>query len=154
PIRTAALTVLGFAVAAGAVCALLLGMGIAPGGMLQQEIGPSYPHRYETVWLVLFPAQCPIVVPAILVPFLPGAWSRAVVRTAACFGVASCLPFYFRQHQYYFLNLCPWLFILFAAGVQMVALRAVRRRAWVWTSAAILLVSIPLRAAPSYARLF
>ena len=91
-----------------------------------------------------FLRDCPILLPAILVPLLPGAWSRPVVRMAACFGLASCLPLLFRQHQYYFLNLCPWVFLLFAAGVDHVPRAA---RAIAHAAALILLVSIPLRSA-------
>jgi len=63
---------------------------------------------------------------------------------AVCFGLASCLPLLFRQHQYYFLNLCPWLFLLFAAGVDLVPRPG---RAFALAAALLLLVSIPVRAA-------
>jgi hypothetical protein len=71
------------------------------------------------------------------------------VRLAACLGLASCLPLLLRQHQYYFLNLCPWLFLLFAVGVDHLPQAA--RNAGLG-AALILLVSIPVRGAASAAQ--
>ena len=68
------------------------------------------------------------------------------MRVAACFGLASFLPFYFRQYQYYFLNLVPWIFLLFAMGVWLLAERLPRGRIAIETAAFLLLLSVPLRA--------
>jgi len=137
----------GFAATLGALLLAFHGAGLDAGGFLAQAIGVSYPRRFETGWLQLFLRQCAIVLPALAVPFLPGAWSRPAVRLAVCFLIASCAPFYFRQHQYYFLNLCPWLFVLFAVGVTHAAERWPQRGGLVTLAAALLLVSMPIRGA-------
>jgi hypothetical protein len=141
----------GFALTLGAVLAMLYGCGLDPRGFLVQAIGPNYPRRVETGWLELFLRQCAIVLPALVVPFLPGAWSRPAVRVSACFLVASCGPFYFRQHQYYFLNACPWLFLLFALGAAHALERSPSRSGLVTLAGALLLVSIPIRGAAAQA---
>ncbi|HUG54747.1 MAG TPA: hypothetical protein VMR21_14155, partial [Vicinamibacteria bacterium] len=130
---------LGFAALAGA---LVLG-GVDPLGFAR-ALAPDAPRTYQLVFLHAFLRACPIVLPALAVPLLPGAWSRPLVRLAACFLLASCLPLLLRQHQYYFLNLCPWLFVLFAVGVEHVPRAA--RAAAVYVGLA-LLVSMPLRGA-------
>jgi hypothetical protein len=102
------------------------------------------------VWLQLFLWQCPLALFALLAPLLRGAWSLRATRVAVCFGIAACAPLLIRQHAYYFLNLCPWLFLLFAlARPAAGALRfAARRRV---SLAGVLLLSIPLRAARAQA---
>lgn len=144
----------GFALVLCAALVLLLGLGVELRSLLAQTIGPDYPRRYESVWLRLFLLQCPPALIAVLVPFLPGAWERRGVRVAACFLLASCLPLYFRQHQYYFLNVCPWVFVLFALGVELLAERRPRLRPWALLLAGALLTSIPLRAASAQAASF
>src|SRR5258706_8574130 len=57
------------------------------------------------------------------------------------------MPFYFRQHQYYFLIVCPWLFLLFALGVEQLAQLKPRLRSALFGLAALLLVAMPLRGA-------
>jgi hypothetical protein len=136
-------TLAGFGLALAVGGALLALRGVPPLAFLRALV-PSAPVRYELTWLRLFLWDCPIVLPALAVPLLPGAWSRPIVRLATCFGLASSLPLLLRQHQYYFLDLCPWLFLLFAAGVEHVP-RTWRAR--VTGAALLLLVTIPLRAA-------
>ena len=133
----------GFLAGASALLALLLVRGANPLA-LAGGLAPGVEVTYQTVWFKRFLLQCPIVLPALVVPLLPRAWSRPLVRLAVCFGLASCLPLVFRQHQYYFMNLCPWLFLLFAAGVEHVPASARRFASF---AALALLVSIPIRAA-------
>jgi hypothetical protein len=133
----------GFGLGFGVLAALLVLRGVDPLGFAR-GLAPKADVTYQLVWLNLFLRACPIVLFALAVPLLPGAWSRPIVRLAVCFGLASCLPLLFRQHQYYFLNLCPWLFLLFAAGVDLVPRAG---RAIALGAALVLLVSIPLRAA-------
>jgi hypothetical protein len=57
------------------------------------------------------------------------------------------MPFFFRQHQYYFLIPAPWLFLLFGLGVDQLAAARVRLRPALLACAALLLVSMPLRGA-------
>lgn len=142
--RRAAWIVAGFASGFVVLAAVLVLLG-ADARRFAAGLVPSAPVTYELVWLELFLRRCPIVLPALAVPFLPGAWSRPVVRLAVCFGLASCLPLLFRQHQYYFLNLCPWLFLLFAAGVDHMARAG--RTTIAFGLGLVLLASIPLRAA-------
>lgn len=150
-LRRVATLVGGFSLTLGALLGLLYAVGLDANGFLAQAIGPSYPRRFETGWLQLFLRQCAIVLPALAVPFLPGAWSRPVVRVSVCFLVAACGPFYFRQHQYYFLNVCPWLFLLFALGATHVAERWPARSGLVTLASALLLVSMPIRGAAAQA---
>jgi len=142
-LRRVAWIVAGFGLGFGVLALFLILGGVDPLGFVR-GLAPQAGVTYQLTWLHLFLRQCPIVLLALAVPLLPGAWSRPVVRLAVCFGLASCLPLLFRQHQYYFLNLCPWLFMLFAAGVDLVP-RPVRAPAL--GAALLLLVSIPLRAA-------
>jgi hypothetical protein len=139
--------------AAAAVSGFVLGLVLLGGGLvalgadprlLLGGLAPRAEVTYQRTFFELFLRDCPILIPALLVPWLPGAWSRPIVRLAACFGLASCLPLLLRQHQYYFLNLCPWLFLLLAAGVAHVPARA---REMAHAAALALLVSIPLRSA-------
>jgi hypothetical protein len=146
--RRAAWILAGFGLGFGVLAALLILRGVDPLGFAR-GLTPKADVTYQLVWLNLFLRACPIVLFAVAVPLLPGAWSRPIVRLAVCFGVASCLPLLFRQHQYYFLNLCPWLFLLFAAGVDLVPRAG---RAIALGAALVLLVSIPLRAAVGAAR--
>ena len=146
--RRAAWILAGFGLGFGVLAALLILRGVDPRGFAR-GLAPKADVTYQLVWLKLFLRACPIVLFALAVPLLPGAWSRPIVRLAVCFGLASCLPLLFRQHQYYFLNLCPWLFLLFAAGVDLVPRAA---RAIALGAALVLLVSIPLRAAVASAR--
>ena len=146
--RRAAWILAGFGLGFGVLAALLILRGVDPRGFAR-GLAPKADVTYQLVWLKLFLRACPIVLFALAVPLLPGAWSRPIVRLAVCFGLASCLPLLFRQHQYYFLNLCPWLFLLFAAGVDLVPRAA---RAIALGAALVLLVSIPLRAAVVSAR--
>ncbi len=141
--RRVAWILAGFGLGLGALAGLLVLRGADPFA-LARGLAPQARVTYELTWLELFLWECPIVLPALAVPFLAGAWSRPVIRLAACFGLAACLPLVLRQHQYYFLNLCPWLFILFPAGVDLVP-RATRAVAL--GTALVLLASIPLRAA-------
>jgi hypothetical protein len=141
--QRAAWIVAGFVLGFGALAALLVLLG-GDLASLARGLAPKAPVTYQLTFFEQFLRDCPIVLPALIVPLLAGAWSRPVVRLAVCFGLASCLPLFFRQHQYYFLNLCPWLFMLFAAGVDHVP-RAGRGIAL--GAALVLLVSIPLRAA-------
>lgn len=146
--RRAAWILAGFGLGFAVLAALLILRGVDPRGFAR-GLAPKADVTYQLVWLKLFLRACPIVLFALAVPLLPGAWSRPIVRLAVCFGLASCLPLLFRQHQYYFLNLCPWLFLLFAAGVDLVPRAA---RAIALGAALVLLVSIPLRAAVASAR--
>ena len=146
--RRAAWILAGFGLGFGVLAALLILRGVDPLGFAR-GLAPKADVTYQLVWLNLFLRACPIVLFALAVPLLPGAWSRPIVRLAVCFGLASCLPLLFRQHQYYFLNLCPWLFLLFAAGVDLVPRAG---RAIALGAALVLLVSIPLRAAVASAR--
>ncbi len=141
--RRAAWILAGFGLGFGVLAALLILRGVDPLGFAR-GLAPKADVTYQLVWLDVFLRACPIVLFAVAVPLLPGAWSRPIVRLAVCFGLASCLPLLFRQHQYYFLNLCPWLFLLFAAGVDLVPRAG---RAIALGAALVLLVSIPLRAA-------
>jgi hypothetical protein len=141
--RRAAWIMAGFGLGFGVLAALLILGGVDPLGFAR-GLAPKADVTYQLTWLKLFLRACPIVLFALAVPLLPGAWSRPVVRLAVCFGLASGLPLLFRQHQYYFLNLCPWLFLLFAAGVDLVPRAG---RAIALGAALVLLVSIPLRAA-------
>jgi hypothetical protein len=145
--RQAAWIGLGFGSGLLAILVLLLGLGLDLRGLSIQALGATYPRRYEATWLWLFLSQCTIAVPALATPLLPGAWSRPAVRAAVCFGLASCMPFYFRQHQYYFLNVCPWLFLLFALGVEQLAASRARLRPALVAAAAALLLAMPLRGA-------
>ena len=131
---------------------LLLARGVDWRAFVLQSLAPSYPRRYESVWLEIFLRQCPIALPAVVVPFLPGFWSRPEVRVVACFGLASCLPFLIRQQQYYFLNVCPWLFILFALAVDRLRAGAGRWRVGVGALCAWLLLTMPIRGAAAQAR--
>ena len=106
---------------------------------------------YESVWVGIFFRQCSILLPALAVPFLPGASARREVRVAACFGLAACLPFLIRQQQYYFLNVCPWLFLLFAMGAEQLSASAKARRPVVSLAAALLLLAMPIRGAAAEA---
>jgi len=142
-LRRAAWIVAGFGLGFGVLAAVLILGGVDPLAFAR-GLAPQAAVTYQLTWLDLFLRQCPIVLLALAVPLLPGAWSRPVVRLAVCFGLASCLPLLFRQHQYYFLNLCPWLFLLFAAGVDLVPRPG---RAFALAAALLLLVSIPVRAA-------
>jgi hypothetical protein len=141
------------AVAAGMAAGLVLvtlvmqAVGVSLLDLVHQVLGPKYGRRFETNWIPIFLRACPMAVLAPLVPFLPGAWSRPVVRVAACFGLASLLPFYFRQYQYYFLNLVPWVFLLVALGAWHLAERHATRRAAVELTAVLLLLTVPLRGA-------
>jgi hypothetical protein len=146
--RRAAWIMAGFGLGFGVLAALLILGGVDPLGFAR-GLAPKAEVTYQLTWLNVFLRACPIVLFALAVPLLPGAWSRPIVRLAVCFGLASCLPLLFRQHQYYFLNLCPWLFLLFAAGVDLVP----RGRAMALGAALVLLVSIPLRAAVAAAPL-
>ena len=146
--RRAAWILAGFGLGFGVLAALLILGGVDPLGFAR-GLAPKADVTYQLAWLNLFLRACPIVLFALAVPLLPGAWSRPIVRLAVCFGLASCLPLLFRQHQYYFLNLCPWLFLLFAAGVDLVPRAG---RAIALGAALVLLVSIPLRAAVASAR--
>ena len=146
--RRAAWILAGFGLGFAVLAALLILRGVDPLGFAR-GLAPKADVTYQLVWLKLFLRACPIVLFALAVPLLPGAWSRPIVRLAVCFGLASCLPLLFRQHQYYFLNLCPWLFLLFAAGVDLVPRAG---RAIALGAALVLLVSIPLRAAVASAR--
>jgi len=146
--RRAAWIVAGFGGGFGVLAAFLILCGVDPLGFAR-SLAPQAEVTYQLVWLDLFLRQCPIALFALAVPLLPGAWSRPVVRLAVCFGLASCLPLLFRQHQYYFLNLCPWLFMLFAAGLDLVPRAA---RALALGAALLLLVSIPVRAAVGFAQ--
>lgn len=150
-LRRIAALVAGFTLTLGALLALLYAAGLDANGFLVQAIGPNYPRRFETGWLRLFLRQCAVVLPALAVPFLPGAWSRPAVRVSLCFLVASCGPFYFRQHQYYFLNVCPWLFLLFALGATHVSERWPAKSGLITLAAALLLVSMPIRGAAAQA---
>jgi hypothetical protein len=141
--RRAAWILAGFGLGFGVLAALLILGGVDPLGFAR-GLAPTADVTYQLTWLNLFLRACPIVLFALAVPLLPGAGSRPIVRLAVCFGLASCLPLLFRQHQYYFLNLCPWLFLLFAAGVDLVPRAG---RAIALGAALVLLVSIPLRAA-------
>jgi hypothetical protein len=141
--------VAGFGLGFGLLAALLILGGVDPLGFARGLV-PKAEVTYQLVWLDLFLRRCPIVLLALAVPLLPGAWSRPVVRLAVCFGLASCLPLLFRQHQYYYLNLCPWLFMLFAAGVDLVPRAG---RALALGAALLLLVSIPLGAAVGSAQM-
>jgi uncharacterized membrane protein len=141
--RRVAWILAGFALGFGVLAALLILLGADP-LVFARGLAPKARVTYEHTWFKVFLQQCPIVLPAVVVPLLPGAWSRPIVRLAVCFGLASCLPLLFRQHQYYFLNLCPWLFMLFAVGVDHVPRAG---RAIALAAALVLLVSIPLRAA-------
>jgi hypothetical protein len=136
----------GFAATLGLAVLGLRALGVDLATIAAQAFSGSYPRQYEAVWLKLFLWSCPLALLALATPFLPGAWSRPVVRTAVAFGIAACAPFYYRQHQYYFLNLTPWLFILFGVGAQMSSERE-RWKRMTPAVAAILLLSIPLRAA-------
>jgi hypothetical protein len=146
-LKSAAAVVLGFL---GALCTLVLvttALGVDLGGLARQALGASYPRRYEAVWLKLFLWTCPIALPALLSPFLREAWARPATRVAVAFGVASLMPFYFRQHQYYFQNVIPWIFVLFALGVDTLT-RAPRPAAGLVHGVAVaLLLSMPVRAA-------
>jgi hypothetical protein len=64
------------------------------------------------------------------------------------------MPFYFRQHQYYFLIVCPWLFLLFAIGVEHLASARPRLRPALVSAAALLLLAMPLRGAFEQSLLF
>lgn len=145
--RQALTLALGFALGLLALSLLLIGLGLDLKGLVVQSSGQSYPRRYEATWFKVFLWQCSIVVPALAVPLLPGAWSRPAVRVAVCFALASCMPFYFRQHQYYFLTVCPWLFLLFALGVEHTAAMKARLRPALVAGAALLLLAMPLRGA-------
>jgi hypothetical protein len=125
----------------------LIALGVDLKALVAQSGGQSYPRRYEATWLWFFLRQCTIVLPALLTPFLPGAWSRPAVRAGVCFGLAGCMPFFFRQHQYYFLIPTPWLFLLFALGIDQLAALRPRLRAPFHGVAALLLVAMPLRGA-------
>ena len=149
--RRVATLAAGFALTLGVLIAMLYAIGLDANGFLAQAIGPNYPRRFETGWLQLFLRQCAIVLPALAVPFLPGAWSRPAVRVSVCFLIAACGPFYFRQHQYYFLNVCPWLFLLFSVGATHLAERWPHKSGLVTLAAALLLVSMPIRAAAAQA---
>jgi hypothetical protein len=142
-VRRAAWITAGFLAGFSALLALLMARGVDLPALVG-GLAPRAEVTYQTVWFKRFLLDCPIVLPALAVPLLARAWSRPIVRLAVCFGLASCLPLVFRQHQYYFINLCPWLFLLFAAGLEHVPARA-RRLAPV--IALGLLVSIPVRAA-------
>jgi hypothetical protein len=143
----------GFIVLIAAATIALAAAGMRLDGLLAQVLGPEYPRRYEWTWIRLFLATCPIAIPAALVPAIPGAWPRPAVRVAACFALASLLPLYFRQHQYYLLNVAPWAFLLFALGVQVLADRGPRRAPVLQVAAAALLLTMPLRAAENLAAL-
>jgi hypothetical protein len=141
-LRRAAWILAGFIVGLVGLGGLLVALGVDPLGFAR-GLAPAAPVTYQLVWFEVFLRDCPIVLPALAVPLLAGAWARPIVRLAVCFGLASCLPLLFRQHQYYFINLCPWLFILFTTGLDHLP-RARRALAF---GALILLVSIPVRAA-------
>jgi hypothetical protein len=151
-LRRAALAALAFAAGGGLLALLLHTAGVDLWRLLDQTRGADYWKLYELVWLKRFVWYCPFAVLGVVAPFLPGAWSRPGVRVLSCFLLASLMPFYFRQHQYYFLNLCPWLFALFAVAVE---LAAASRPAWLRRTAlplaASLLLSVPLRAAHAQA---
>jgi hypothetical protein len=136
----------GFLATIGAALGVMAAISVAPGDILSNAFSGNYPRRYETIWFQLFLWCCPLALPALAVPFLRGAWTRKEVRLAAAFGLASCAPFVFRQHQYYFLNPTPWIFLLFGIGATMLAERRGRGE-WIRVGAALLLLSIPIRAA-------
>jgi hypothetical protein len=138
----------GFGAALALLGVLLVLMGADPRA-LARGIVPNARAAYQWVFFEVFLRECAILVPALMVPLLPGAWSRPVVRLAVCFGLASCLPLVFRQHEYYFLNLCPWIFLLFAAGLDLAPPRA---RTVTVAAGLGLLATIPLRAAVADAR--
>jgi hypothetical protein len=138
---------IGFAAGLVLLSLALLGFGLDLARLVTGSSGQHYERRYEAVWLWLFLRQCPIVLPALVTPFLAGAWSRPAVRAGVCFGLAACMPFVFRQHQYYFLIPAPWLFLSFALGVEHLAAARERLRPALLGLAALLLVSMPLRGA-------
>jgi hypothetical protein len=144
--RRTGLVLAGFAGGCVLLALFFTALGADMRGLVTQALGASYPRRYESVWLRLFLHHCPVAVLALLAPFVKGAFARPSVKLAVSFGLAACLPFYFRQHQYYFLNPTPWLFALFALGAaQLVLVRPWLER---WAPlAAGLLLTVPLRGA-------
>jgi hypothetical protein len=151
--RRALLVLAGFAGVFGGLAVALQLLGVDLRGLASQAVAISYARRYEDVWLRLYAWQCPVAVIALAAPFLRGSWSRPVVRLASSFALAACLPFYFRQHQYYFLNPNALLFILFALGAALLTERNPRRD-WVAPVAAALLIAVPLRGALAQRELF
>ena len=153
-LRRAAFATLAFAVSGALLALILSAAGVNLWRLVDQTRGADYWKLYELVWLKRFLWYCPFAVVGVAVPFLHGAWARPGVRVLTCFLLAACLPFYFRQHQYYFLILCPWLFALFGVAVELAAASGSvwLRRAAV-PLAAVLLVSVPLRAADAQAGL-
>ena len=77
----------GFGLGFGLLAALLILGGVDPLGFARGLV-PKADVTYQLVWLHLFLRRCPIVLFALAVPLLPGAWSRPVVRLAVCFGLA------------------------------------------------------------------
>jgi hypothetical protein len=153
-LKRAAAIALGFLIAVSAVAVLMNALQVDFGGLARQAIGGNYPRRYESVWLKLFLLSCPIALLAVASPFLPGMWAREATRVAACFGLASLMPFYFRQHQYYFQNVIPWIFVLFALGADTLARRlSLRAQPLLHGAAVLLLLSMPVRAAADQGRL-
>jgi len=151
--KRAAAVALGFVVGLLTVLLGLVAAKVDLTGLLREALGGNYPRKYEAVWLKLFVQACPIAMLAVATPFLTNGWTRPGVRVAVSFGLASLMPLYFRQHQYYFLILAPWIYILFALGVDSLARHWPRREALVHGLAAALLLSTPVRAVAAQANM-